>query len=119
MTHPHPKPTAALKPKPRKKSQAKKITSAGTTEPIKHRLEVASNGAVEVVDSKAGSVSLLDRLKAYYHTLTVVIAFVLVVLNHVTPVVPLQYRGWFDSAVILVTAAVNALKSNEKWVDNL
>lgn len=99
---------------------------------LKHRVEVdappsvsriagsPSAANVHVVATKVGAVTILDKVKAYYHTLIAVVAAVLLFLNQVTPIadfLPVQYRHWFSTAVVVVGAALIFLKSNEHWID--
>ena len=92
---------------------------------VKNRVEVAPDGAAAVIDSKLGPVTFTDKIKAYYHTLITVVGGILVVLNQVLPathIIPgygTQAAGYVSAAIVFLTALVNALKSNETWVNAL
>jgi hypothetical protein len=78
--------------------------------------------AVDVIDSHPGPTTTLDRAKGYYHTIITLVGAVLVLLNQITPVtdfLPASVRGYVSVAIVFVTAALNFLKSNEHWVDDL
>lgn len=75
---------------------------------------------VHVVATKVGAVTVLDKVKAYYKTLIAIVAAVVVFLNQVTPIadfLPVQYRHWFSTAVVVVGAVAVFLKANEHWID--
>lgn len=77
---------------------------------------------VKVVATRAGAVTLLDKLKAYYHTLIVIVGSILVIVNEVTPLLnflPDGGKQYVSVAIGVLTAVATALKSNEHWVDDL
>jgi hypothetical protein len=81
--------------------------------------------AVVVAKTLAGPVSLLDKIKGYYHTLITVLGAVLVLLNEAVgavgwiPGYGSQIAGWVSAGIVFLTALVNFLKSNETYVDSL
>lgn len=81
--------------------------------------------ATVLLDQKTGAVSVVDKLKGYYHTLITILAAVLVLLNEVAPAAHWipgygpQAAGYVSAAIVFVAAAVNFLKSNQHWVDDL
>jgi hypothetical protein len=93
----------------------------GTTV-IKDKLEIEPSGSAAVVDSKPGPLTFTDKMKQYYHTLSVVIAAILVILNEVTPITSQFGEGVakaVTAAIVVLTGIFNALKSNEVWVERL
>ena len=91
------------------------------TEPEKIQVQVAApSGDVTVVQTKPGAVGVGDKLKAYWHTIITVIGGVLVILNELTPVTNElggDVQHIVTVVIILLTAVVNASKSNEVWVN--
>jgi hypothetical protein len=91
----------------------------------KQRIVLTESGTPAVVDAKPGLVTVIDKVKAYYHTAITVLAAILVLLNEVAPAahwIPgygSQAAGWVSAAIVFVAAAVNFLKSNEHWVDSV
>lgn len=100
----------------------------------KRRIEVRQNATihtfagvtpaapVKVIAQKAGPVTWLDKAKAYYHALIVLVGSLLVTLNEVTPLLnflPDNGKQWVTGAIAVLTVAATALKSNEHWVDDL
>ena len=105
-----------------KKEEA--VVSPSNT-PTKQKQEIAPEGGATVIETKPGTVTFLDKIKAYYHTLITVVGGILVVLNQVLPathIIPgygTQAAGYVSAAIVFLTALVNALKSNETWVNAL
>lgn len=114
----HPAAVGGIVHKPRKR---RKVVEGETM--AKHQLEVSADGTASVINAKAGPVTLLDKLKAYYHTLITILAAVLVLLNQLAPVVHWipgygeQTAGYVSAAIVAVAALVNFLKSNEVWIE--
>jgi len=77
---------------------------------------------VQVLESKDGPVTLLDKVKGYYHTLIVLVSFLLILLNQLLTmkdVVPPDLTKWIDLGILALTPVFTLLKSNEQWVDGL
>jgi hypothetical protein len=96
------------------------VDPGGTAGPVKVQVEVQPvSGDIQVVNAKPGEIGLMDRLKAYWHTIITVCGAILVALNELTPVTA-QLGGHVQAVVtvliIVCTAVVNASKSNETWV---
>lgn len=105
--------------------------------PTKHLVEVRPNTEVHgpipqeaehvvaVRKVAAGPVSFMDKLKGYYHTIFTVLAALVVLLNELSsalgwiPDYGPKLAGYISVAVVLLTAVVNGMKSNESWVDDL
>lgn len=97
------------------------VDPAGTAGgPVKERVEVQPvSGDVVVVNAKEGEVNWVDKLKAYWHTIITVIGGLLVILNELTPVTDQlgpNVQHIVTVVIIILTAIVNASKSNETWV---
>lgn len=104
-----------------------------TTEPVKQRIEVKQVGPITaentgvaakavVVKEKAGQVTFLDKLKGYYHTVILITGALLVFLNEATPLtdaLPETARHYVTVVIGAITLLVNALKSNEIWIQKL
>lgn len=78
--------------------------------------------SVKVLKVKSGAVNALDKLKGYYHTLITVLGAVLVGINELSPItdhLPVSDKHYVTLTILGITALVNALKSNEVWVDQL
>lgn len=100
---------------------AEQYSGTPTSVPVKQQVEVLQpSGDVGVVNIKPGEVSFFDKLKAYYHTAITVLGALLVLLNEITPLTNSlgESAKHIVTVVILVlTAILNALKSNEVWVN--
>lgn len=92
--------------------------------PMKVRVEAVPNSVpgvpadLKVIKEKPGTVTFLDRAKAYYHTIITVIAALVIFLNEITPIsraLNEQQQHYFSVTVIFLTALLNFLKSNELW----
>lgn len=109
--------------KPRKrKVKAPLVPTEPLTGPTKAQVVIEPDGSPSVVNVKAGPVTWRDKVKAYYHTVIIVVTGLLAFLTEVTPLgnfLPDQYRAWFAGGVLFVGALVTFLKSNETWVNNL
>lgn len=103
------------------------------TTPVKQKIEIQQVGPITaettgvaakavVVDEKPGEVNFFDKLKGYYHTMITVIGAILVLLNEVTPITDSLPQSWQHTITLIIvgtTALLNALKSNEQWVQKL
>lgn len=107
--------------KPRKR-KVKHYETEPLTGATKAQVVVEPDGSPTVVKVKAGPVTWRDKIKAYYHTVIIVVTGLLAFLTEVTPLgnfLPDQYRAWFAGGVLFVGSLVTFLKSNETWVNNL
>lgn len=104
-----------------------------TATPIKQRLTVAPPqgqiatltgapaSAVTVVDVKPGSVTWLDRAKAYYHTAFAVLAGLAVLIVEIgpdlnaLPGLPPTWRHAITVAVVIANMIATRVKANEQW----
>lgn len=115
----HPAAVAGRVQKPRRRKAVKVSTE------VKNRVAITPEGTTAVIDSKPGPLTLFDRVKSYYHTLIILLAALLVLLNEVAPFahwIPgygAQLAGFVSVAIVLVGAVVTFLKSNEHWVQSL
>lgn len=117
-------PAAAAKVhKSRKRPTPKPAVEVPTV--TKARVEILANGEPVKVAEKPGPVTFMDKVKKYYHTVITVGAAILVLLNQIVAAVSWipdygpKAAGYVSVAIVIVTAIVNALKSNEQWVNNL
>ena len=99
--------------------------------PAKQKVEVVPVGPIRaeitgvpvkavVVEEKPGQVNFWDKTKAYYHTVITVLGGILVFLNEVTPLTDAlggDVQRYVTLAIIGLTAVMNAVTSNEKWVN--
>src|SRR6201984_2099430 len=93
--------------------------TAATT---KERVALTPTGETTVLKTLPGSVSFLDKLKGYYHTLiTLVSALVslLAVVGGATKFIPGPVAGYVVIASTFLATILNFLKSNEHWVDSV
>lgn len=72
---------------------------------------------VQVLDTQPGTVSWLDKAKAYYHTVIVLVGSVLTLLTQAN--LPDGYDEWVPTAILILTTVLTALKSNEVWISQL
>ena len=72
---------------------------------------------VQVLDTQPGTVSWLDKAKAYYHTVIVLVGSVLALLTQAN--LPDGYDEWVPTAILILTTVLTALKSNEVWISQL
>lgn len=111
--------------KARKRAPKKPPSELSTAQVVKQQVEVTPAGTVDVVNAKVGPLNIVDKLKAYYHTLITVLAAIIVILNQVAAVahwIPgygTAMGGYISAAIVFVAALVNLLKSNETWVQKL
>lgn len=92
-----------------------------TKQAVKHRVALSPTGKVTVVKAVPGTVSLLDKLKGYYHTLIAIVAAVVSILAIVggyEKYIPASLAGYIVTAATLAGAVFTFLKSNEHWVDS-
>jgi hypothetical protein len=78
-------------------------------------------GAVHVVKTSAAP-SFLDRFKASYAKIVVVLSSALVVANQATPLldfVPPQYKSALSGALAAVAGVVALLKNEQGWFESL
>lgn len=91
--------------------------------PMKAKVEVKPDTGEVVIDKvKPGSVTAVDKLKGYYHTLILVTGALLVLINETTPLTSglgETAQSWISGVIVFLTALVNFLKSNETWVNKL
>ena len=74
----------------------------------------ASGSHVMVMETVDGSVTWLDRLKAYYKALIVLVGSVLTTLSVVS--LPAPEDAWVAAVVSVLTVVMTVLKANETWV---
>ena len=73
-----------------------------------------------VVERKIGTVNILDKAKAYYHTLITFLGAALATANYLLPFtagLPAMDRGYISGAILFVTGLLNVLVKNETWID--
>jgi hypothetical protein len=117
MSHPHP-----AGPTPEPKKPPKTTRHPAGKQVTKARVEVQPSGQAAIVETAPGPVTFIDKAKGYYHTLITLIGTVLVMVNELTPVTDHfspTIRHGITVFVLAATVVVNALKSNEQWVDSL
>lgn len=97
----------------------------------KRRVEINANSQIRslvggtpvvVVDEKPGPVTALDKAKAYYKGLIVLVGSFLVMANESAPLLEsLPYNGkqWVSGAIAAATVVLTFLKANETWIETL
>lgn len=82
----------------------------------------ASSATTQVIAEKTGTVSWLDRAKAYYHTAIVVLGMAATLtpaVLAVAGVIPGPVGIGIAVAAGAITPILTALKSNETWFNSL
>lgn len=79
----------------------------------------SSPPGVQVLATREGSVTWIDKAKAYYKALIALIGALLVGVTQLSGVVPAEAEPWVTVAVSVLTAAGVVLRANETWVNAL
>lgn len=77
---------------------------------------------VAVIAEKPGTVTVIDRAKAYYHTIILAVGGTLIALNEATPLtdsLPEGVKSTLTVVIAVLTLILNIFKSNEVWVNKL
>lgn len=68
--------------------------------------------------SVPGTVTFLDKLKAYWKAIIAFIGVVLLAVNQLSPFLPVDWQHPAAVIIAVLTAVLTFAKSNETWVDD-
>ena len=84
-----------------------------------HTLQGSPARELEVVKTKEGSVTWVDKAKGYYKALIALVGALLVGVTQLSGAVPAEAEAWVTVAISALTTLGVVLRANETWVNAL
>ena len=84
-----------------------------------HTLQGLPARELEVVKTKEGSVTWVDKAKGYYKALIALVGALLVGVTQMSGAVPAEAEPWVTVAIAVLTEVGVVLRANETWVNAL